>query len=207
MKRGYIIGSIVLVLLLAIAFLFLKIDKGDDSRFGEYSPNVELQESEPLIVNLPSMAYIDSLIKAEYGAKAIGAIVIESSSEGPWVKVDTFLDNVNSAIQLHDFILPYTSALDAVIMAKRVTFKHFAGVPYYRVDNGFEAENVNGSDMRALPFVLTNELLERYIHIEYGADAQYRTERIGAVVSVDGECADGEFSFLINSLTFEILKR
>ena len=38
----------------------------------------------------------------------------------------------------------------------------------------------------------------------YGVDAQYSTERDGAVVIVKGSNNEGKFDFMINTLTFEI---
>lgn len=199
-----VISTLLFVLVIA-ALLWIILPKGEGSaEFGIYKPDVQLQQAEPLITGLPTMAYIDSVINSDYNGEKIISLYIENSNGRPALFVNKSKSSEASPIKLSDFLLPYTQVLDVVVMAKRVEWKSFAGIPYYRIDNGYEAESVNASTVKGEPFLLTNELLKLYIEQIYGVDAQYSTERDGAVVIVKGSNNEGKFDFMINTLTFEI---
>lgn len=202
MKRALYISLLVIIVLLVVVILGLR--KKQEADFASYTPNRELQQAEPLMANLPSVHYIDSIICADYNGKGIISVVVESGVDGAELKIQA-TDSINeAAIDIKNFILPYTNSLDAVVMPKRVEWREFAGVPYYRVDNGYEAENVNASTESATPFILSKSLLVKYIHERFGGNSEYSIEQDGAVYSVSVTNGNGRFQFLINILTFEI---
>ena len=202
MKRALYISLLVVIVFLVVAVLGLR--KTEDSDFAGYTPNAELQQAEPLMANLPSVHYIDSIISADYCGKHILNVVVESGVNGPELKI-LAADSINGQqIDINAFVLPYTKSLDAVVMPKRVEWRQFAGVPYYRVDNGYEAENVNASTDVATPFILSKSLLVKYIQERFGRDCEYSIEQEGAVYSVIVTTNSDKYHFLINILTFEI---
>lgn len=202
MKRFLFILIAVVVALLLVAIIWLR--KAEESCFAGYAPNKELQQSEPLVADLPSVSYIDSIIATDYSGKYILSVVVESGIDGAELKIHSADSVSEAAIDIADFILPYTKSLDAVVMPKRVEWRQFAGVPYYRVDNGYEAENVNASTDVATPFILSKSLLVKYIHKRFGSDCEYSVEQDGAVYSVIVTVEGDKYHFLIDILTFEI---
>ncbi len=202
MKRA--ISTLLFVFVVAALVWFILPKDNDSANFGAYKPNRLLQQSEPLITDLPTIAEIDSIIKSDYNGQTINSLYIENVGEIVTVFINKGESGQASSINIEKFVLPYFEVLDVVVMPKRVEWKVFAEIPYYRIDNGYEAESINASTMKGEPFILTNELLKLYIEQIYGVNAQYSTERNGAVVIVKGSNNKGKFGFMINALTFEI---
>ncbi len=200
MKR--VISTLLFVFVVAALVWLLFPDRRQNTEYGVYQPNEKLQNAEPLITDLPTIAEIDSIIKSDYKGQAITSLYVENVGEIATVFINKGDSDQLSPINIEQFILPYYEVLDVVVMPKRVEWRVFAGIPYYRIDNGYEAENVNASTIKAEPFILTNELIKLYVEQNYGVNAQYSVERSGAVVTVNGSGEGGEFAFMINALTF-----